>query len=414
MRFGLFYELQLPRPWRPDSELRIVHDTLTQIELADRLGFDYAWAVEHHFLEEYSHCSAPEVLLGAASQRTERIRLGHGIMVLPPGINAPARVAERIGMLDLLCNGRAEFGTGESSTEVELGAFGIEMSAKRAQWRESIDAVTRMFVEEPFAGYDGTYVQMPPRNIVPKPLQKPHPPMWTACSKRESLTHAARHGLGALTFSFVAPDEAEKWIGDYYATIESEECVPAGYSVNPQVAMTLYLMCDEDEATARERGLADHRFFARSLAYYWGLGSHVPGKGDLARDLGLDTPRDQVDKEFPAVLEGAYSGIGTPEQIRRTLREYEAAGVDQILLIAQSGRIKHEHICSSMELFAREVMPEFAERHESAELAKAKRLAPAIEAALARRTAAREVDPEYRVPRTAMPTALPRSAVQKG
>ncbi|MEO3876460.1 LLM class flavin-dependent oxidoreductase [Nonomuraea sp. B12E4] len=412
MRFGLFYELQLPRPWQPDSELRIVHETLEQIELADRLGFDYAWAVEHHFLEEYSHCSAPEILLSAASQRTQRIRLGHGITVLPPGINPTARVAERIGMLDLMSNGRVEFGTGESSTEVELGAFGVDFSTKRAQWREAIDVVTRMFVEEPFAGHEGTYVHMPPRNVVPKPLQKPHPPLWAACSKRESLSHAARHGLGALTFSFVAPEEARKWVGDYYATIESEECVPAGFSVNPQVAMTLYLMCDEDEATARERGLADHRFFARSLAYYWGLGAHVPGKSTLARDLGLDEPKDVVNREFPRVLEGAYSGIGTPEQIKKTLREYEAAGVDQILLVAQSGRIKHEHICASMELFAREVMPEFAERHESKELAKMQRLAPAIEAALARRPPARRMDPEYRVRRTAMPSVSPRSAAK--
>lgn len=412
MRFGLFYELQLPRPWQPDSELRIVHETLEQIELADRLGFDYVWAVEHHFLEEYSHCSAPEVLLGAASQRTQRIRIGHGIMVLPPAINPPGRVAERIGMLDLLSEGRAEFGTGESSTEVELGGFNVDMSTKRAQWREAIDAVTRMFVEEPFAGYEGTYVRMPPRNVVPKPLQKPHPPLWAACSKRENLAHAARHGIGALTFSFVAPEEAKTWVGDYYAMIESEECVPAGFSVNPQVAMTLYLMCDKDEATARERGLADHRFFARSLAYYWGLGAHVPGKAVLARDLGLDQPKEAVDREFPDVLEGAYSGIGTPEQIKKTLREYEAAGVDQILLIGQSGRIKHEHICSSLELFAREVMPEFVERQESAELEKMKRLGPAIDAALARRGAARQVDPEYRIRRTAMPSAPPRSAAK--
>ncbi|MEO3814431.1 LLM class flavin-dependent oxidoreductase [Sphaerisporangium sp. B11E5] len=408
MRFGLFYELQLPRPWRPDSERQIVHETLEQIELADRLGFDYAWAVEHHFLEEYSHCSAPEVLLGAASQRTRRIRLGHGIMVLPPGVNPTARAAERVGMLDLLCDGRAEFGTGESSTAVELDAFGVDMSTKRAQWREAIDAVTRMFVEEPFAGYDGTYVRMPPRNVVPKPLQKPHPPLWTACSKRESLIHAARHGLGALTFSFVSPNEATKWVGDYYSTIESEDCVPAGFAVNPQVAMTLYLMCDSDEATARDRSLADHRFFARSLAYYWGLGSHVPGRTVLSRELGLDQPREVVNREFPEVLEGAYGGVGTPEQIRRTLRQYEDAGVDQILLIAQSGRIKHEHICSSLELFAREVMPEFAERHERAESAKMKRLAPAIDAAMARRAPAEQADSAYRVPRTAMPTLTPR------
>ncbi|GAA2062995.1 LLM class flavin-dependent oxidoreductase [Streptomyces albiaxialis] len=403
MQFGLFYELQLPRPWQEDSEHRLVQEALDQIELADRLGFDYAWAVEHHFLEEYSHCSAPEVLLGAASQRTSRIRLGQGIAVLPPGINPTARVVERMGMLDLLSSGRAEFGTGESSTRVELEAFGVDPATKRDQWREAIDAASRMFVEEPFAGYEGEYVKMPPRNVVPKPLQKPHPPMWMACSRKEGLAHAARNGLGALTLSFVRPEEAQKWVGEYYATIESEECVPAGFSVNPQIAMTTYLMCHEDTNVARERSIPDHQFFARSLAYYWGLGSPAPGRTELAEQLGLNLPRESGEAYPQIDSDGAFSGVGNPEQIKKALREYEAAGVDQILLIAQSGRIPHEHICASLELFATEVMPEFAERHEKAAADKRQRLAPAVDAALARRAPARKVDENYRVPPTIRP-----------
>ena len=112
MKFGVFYEHQLPRPWVEGSEQQLFQDALSQVELADRLGIDYAWEVEHHFLEEYSHSSAPEVFLAAASQRTRRIRLGHGIVLMPPGYNHPARVAERIATLDLVSNGRADFGTG--------------------------------------------------------------------------------------------------------------------------------------------------------------------------------------------------------------------------------------------------------------------------------------------------------------
>src|SRR3974390_145525 len=151
MRFGIFYEHQLPRPWEPDSEHRLLKDALEQIELADRLGFDYVWEVEHHFLEEYSHSSAPEVFLAAASQRTSRIRLGHGIVQLPPGFNHPARVAERIATLDLVSDGRVEFGTGEASSEMELVGFGVERATKRAQWAEALDVVTRPMVEDPFA-----------------------------------------------------------------------------------------------------------------------------------------------------------------------------------------------------------------------------------------------------------------------
>src|SRR5881628_638415 len=133
MRFGIFYEHQLPRPWAPDDEHRLLKDALEQIELADRLGIDYVWEVEHHFLEEYSHSSAPEVFLGAVSQRTRRIRLGHGIVQLPVAFNHPARIAERIATLDLVSNGRVDFGTGEASSDAELGGFLIEREQKRGQ-----------------------------------------------------------------------------------------------------------------------------------------------------------------------------------------------------------------------------------------------------------------------------------------
>src|ERR671914_2964715 len=126
MKFGIFYEHQLPRPWGPDDEHKLLKDALEQVELADRVGIDYVWEVEHHFLEEYSHSSAPEVFLAAASQRTKNIRLGHGIVQTPPPFNHPARVVERVATLDLVSSGRADFGTGESSSEAELGGFGID------------------------------------------------------------------------------------------------------------------------------------------------------------------------------------------------------------------------------------------------------------------------------------------------
>src|SRR5881396_1120565 len=149
MKFGLLYEMETPRPWHALSEYNVYWQALAQIELADRIGIDYVWEVEHHFLEEYSHSSAPEVFLSAASQRTKDIRLGHGIVQLPPNFNHPARVAERVSTLDLVSGGRVEFGTGEGSAQAELGAFGVSREQKHEQWEESLDAVTRMMVEEP-------------------------------------------------------------------------------------------------------------------------------------------------------------------------------------------------------------------------------------------------------------------------
>src|SRR5918996_2939717 len=150
MKFGIFYELQLPRPWQPGGEFQLYQNALDQVELADKLGYDYAWEVEHHFLEEYSHSPAPEVFLAAASQRTQRIRLGHGIVQIPPRVNHPARVAERIATLDLVSDGRVEFGSGESSSANELGGFLVERERKREMWEDAIDAISRMFVEQPF------------------------------------------------------------------------------------------------------------------------------------------------------------------------------------------------------------------------------------------------------------------------
>ena len=219
MKFGVFYEHQLPRPWEEDSEYRILQDALEQVELADRLGFDVVWEVEHHFLEEYSHSSAPEVFLGVCSQRTKDIRLGHGIIQTAPGYNHPARTAERVATLDLLSGGRVEFGSGESGSEAELGGFLVDPATKREAWLEGLQVTLRCMTETPFTGVDGRFVQMPPRNVVPKPMQKPHPPLWVACSRRDTILLAAEKGIGALTFAFIDPEEAEKWVADYEQTL---------------------------------------------------------------------------------------------------------------------------------------------------------------------------------------------------
>jgi len=415
VRFGIFYEHQLPRPWAPDAEYRLLQDALEQVELADRLGFDVVWAVEHHFLEEYSHSSAPEVFLAAASQRTRAIRLGHGIVQLPVGFNHPARVAERIATLDLVSGGRVEFGTGESSSEMELGGFGVERATKRAQWAEALDVVTRLFVEEPFAGVAGEFVTMPPRNLVPKPRQRPHPPLWVACSRRETIHLAATKGMGALTFSFIEADEARAWVADYEATIASEACVPAGFAVNPSLACVLPLLCHQDEATAIERGLDGSHFFGYSLAHYYVFGAHVPGVTDIWQEFGRNRAQMGFDRTVAArtgtplgaqLMErgmGSLRGaVGTPAQVRELVRAYEDAGVDQLIFVSQAGRNRHDHICASLELFAAEVMPEFRERAPALEAAKAERLAPAAAAALARRPA------PHRPPRATAVPATPQ------
>jgi alkanesulfonate monooxygenase SsuD/methylene tetrahydromethanopterin reductase-like flavin-dependent oxidoreductase (luciferase family) len=376
MKFGIFYEHQLPRPWGEGEELKLFQDALDQVELADRIGIDYAWEVEHHFLEEYSHSSAPEVFLAACSQRTQRIRLGHGIVLMPSGYNHPARVAERIATLDLVSKGRVEFGTGESSSLAELGGFHVSVETKREQWREAVEQVANMLAMDPYPGYQGKYFEMPCRNVVPKPVQRPHPPLWVACSNRETIHLAARLGIGALTFAFVDPSEARRWVDDYYTTLKNE-CVPIGHSINPNVAMVTGFSCHEDAEEAKRRGMDGLRFFGYALAHYYIFGEHTPGRTSVWERF--EAARSGLPEE------GANRGIGTPDQLREHLRSFQEAGVDQVCFIQQGGRNRHEHICESLELFAQEVMPEFAEREQERERRKSEELAPYLEQAMARK-----------------------------
>jgi len=381
MRFGIFYEHQLPRPWAEGGELKLFQDALDQVELGDRLGIDYAWEVEHHFLEEYSHSSAPEVFLAAASQRTKRIRLGHGIVLMPPGHNHPARIAERLATLDLVSNGRVEWGTGESASRAELEGFGITPAERREMWRETTEQVANMLAMDPYPGYQGKYFAMPVRNVVPKPVQKPHPPLWVACSNRETIHLAAQLGMGALTFAFIDPAEAAHWIADYYDTFK-RECVPIGHTVNPNVAMVTGFSCHADATEAGRRGTDGFRFFQFALGHHYSFGKHTPGRTDIWKKFVA--VRDQLGLEM---LGGGTGCIGTPAQLTASLRQFETNGVDQTIFIQQGGNNQHEHICESLELFAREVMPEFKERDAARQARKMEELGPYIEAAFARKQA---------------------------
>ncbi len=389
MRFGVFYELQLPRPWAEGDEHRLFKEALEQVVLADRLGIDYAWEVEHHFLEEYSHSSAPEVFLAAAAARTQRIRLGHGIRQVIPRYNHPARTAECLATLDLLSDGRVDFGIGEGATRLELGGFGIPAKTKRAMALEAAEQIANMMVMEPYPGFEGESFSMPCRNVLPKPLQKPHPPMWMACTNRDTIKVAASRGVGALAFSFVDPEEARTWSRIYYDIIKSEECVPLGHAVNANIALVSSFSVHEDRLEAIRRGQEGFDFFGYSLQSLVTRDS-VPGRSQMWKSFEAER-RDRTEQLLRLAGSGDPGrfqhapGIGTPEDLVRHLSALQASGVDQVILMQQAGRNRHEHICESLEIFAKQVLPELARGREEREAAKARELAPFIEAALARK-----------------------------
>ncbi|MGE0483500.1 MAG: LLM class flavin-dependent oxidoreductase [Gammaproteobacteria bacterium] len=349
MKFGIFYEHQLPRPWTELAEYELFQQSLEQIALADQLGFDYAWEVEHHFLEEYSHSTAPEVFLAAASQRTKNIRLGHGIIQLTT--NQPHRVAERVATLDLISGGRVEFGMGEGAGPAELHPFGVRVRDKRDRWEEAVKAIMPMFTETSWE-FHGEYYDFPARNVIPKPYQKPHPPLWVACSNIQTIANAGRWGMGALGFSFVSPEAATAWVNKYYNMLLNEQQRLTEYAVNPNVAIVNGFMCaqTDEEAIAKASGWT---FFIFALSYYGRKGIDAPGTGNLWAEY---QDWRNSDKAKAALTNGL---IGSPETIRKRLRQFQQANVDQVILLNQAGKTSHQDICDSLTLFAHEVMPEF-------------------------------------------------------
>jgi alkanesulfonate monooxygenase SsuD/methylene tetrahydromethanopterin reductase-like flavin-dependent oxidoreductase (luciferase family) len=353
MKFGIFYELQLPRPWGPEDEYNLYQNALTQLELADRLGYDYAWEVEHHFLEEYSHSSAPGVFLGAASQRTKQIRLAHGILHLTT--NHPAKLAAQVSALDLVSNGRVDFGMGESASLTELEPFGVEFAEKRAIFEDAVRALAPMFTSHSHA-YKGDYFDFPARNVLPKPRQKPHPPLWTACSQLQTIAYAGEKGLGALGFQFVSADAAHAWVHAYYNGMTKRLDKLADYPINPNIALVSMFMCARTDEEARRK--ADGAtFFQFCLRYYNTPDRKRPPPGTV--DMWAEYEKWKAANP-EAAASALHSGlIGSPETIAKKLRKFEASHIDQVILLNQAGRNTHEDICESLELFAAEVMPEF-------------------------------------------------------
>ena len=178
MEFGLFLGGFVHRDTRaanPDAEHDRLMSEVALCEIGDRHRWKYAWFTEHHFLQEYSHISANEVLMPWVLARTENIHVGSGIINVTPPVNHPARVAERVAMMDLVSSGRFEFGTGRGSSTTEMGGFGItDPEITREMYDEAIREIVRMWRDEPYS-YDGKFFSMPERHVLPKPYVKPHP-----------------------------------------------------------------------------------------------------------------------------------------------------------------------------------------------------------------------------------------------
>ena len=355
MKFGLMYEIQVPEPHHPGIEQERYKQVLAQVDLADEEGFDYFWTVEHHFLREFSHCSAPEVLYGAISQRTKRIRIGHAVALLPGQYNHPVRVAERAAVLDILSDGRMDLGTGRSTTLIEMDGFEVNPEETRAQWEEAVRMIPRMWTEETFS-HEGQFYTIPPRSVIPKPVQKPHPPMWVACSQPDSFRSAGEMGLGVLCFNLGGYAQMEERVGAYREAVKNAN--PVGQFINDQVAALCMIHVAEDDEEARRVAAPEGEWFvnkAEELYQPW-QGRQVPSSYQFAVSA---VQEERVNKTAADHIESGAFAMGDPDTVIKVLKNYEAAGVDQILCFMQMGNLAHSRIMDSIKLFARHVIPYF-------------------------------------------------------
>jgi alkanesulfonate monooxygenase SsuD/methylene tetrahydromethanopterin reductase-like flavin-dependent oxidoreductase (luciferase family) len=387
MQFGLLYEMQRPFEGTNIDWHTLYKETLEQCELADQMGFDNLWFVEHHFLTGFSGSPCPEVIFGALSQITKRIRLGFGVSILP--YHHPIRVAERVAMVDQLTDGRVEFGTGRSNAYEQMG-LGIDPRDTRAMWEESITMLPQIWQADEFS-WEGRFWKVPPRRVLPKPFQKPHPRMYLACTQTESFKLAAEKGIGVLSSSTYATSVLAEHVKTYRDNITHAK--PVGAFINAFWGNNVHAFCGEDNQEARE-------LCAQSLKAFFGPDKpYIQGRinayeelleawGGVPDHLQADFGRwlrqsDEAHKaqaiqagisldSGPGAARAAFAQLdadtlcdrgviiaGNPESCIKAIRMYEEIGVDQVIMIMQTETVPHERVMRSIEMFGKYVLPTF-------------------------------------------------------
>ena len=386
MKLGLAYEMQ--RPMVDDHA--VIEETIEQCVFADKMGFDYLWFVEHHFLTGFSMSPCPEVIYGALSRLTKNIRLGFGVVILP--YHHPVRVAERVAMVDHLTGGRVDFGTGRSAPYEQTG-MGIDPRDTRDMWAESLEMVPKAW-EDGLFSWEGRFWNVPPRDVRPKPYQKPHPPIWVAALQPSTYRLAAEKGIGVMALSVAAPSTLEAHIKEFKENVRHAK--PVGKTINDQWLSATMAYCDLDNKAARELAAKSLKTFfgpdrpylkdqinvyERLIESWGGVPEHL--QANFARYIKKD---DAVNQDAGVDLSGGSAQIaqavwnqfdadtladrgvtvsGDPESCLKAIRIHEAIGVDQLQFLMATETIGHDKVMSSIELFGKYVIPELKKRENA-------------------------------------------------
>ena len=366
-KFDLLFEVSVPRPWTDGKERDRFHEALEQAVWAEEMGLDTVWIVEHHFLTELAHSSAPDAWLGALAARTNRIRLGFGVTLLPGQVNHPIRVAERAAMVDIMSDGRLEVGTGRSSSPYQLEAFGVDVATSREQWEESVRLLPRLWTEEGMS-YQGEFWKWDDKiTVVPRPVQKPHPPLWVASTQPDTCAMAGQMGLGLLMTGIMPPDRLAQQVASY--KLAASTCTnPVGVEQNNQCAMFTVGFCHDDDERARTLGGQGGLWYIK----------HVT---DIYKNDWRGTPLEKIPDSYKyhalrrgkggnwatmssldpvhvdELIDNGSFCVGNPESMTEKIKGYIEAGADRLVTVMQMADVPHDDQMRSIELFGTKVIP---------------------------------------------------------
>jgi alkanesulfonate monooxygenase SsuD/methylene tetrahydromethanopterin reductase-like flavin-dependent oxidoreductase (luciferase family) len=354
MHCSLFFELQVCSGGA--REARTFHECLEQAQLADAIGYHCIWAVEHHGLAGYSHSSAPEVFLSFVAATTSRVRVGHGCTLLPHRYNHPIRIAERIATLDILSNGRVNWGSAKSGSRIEQDAFEVDRTTLHDQWLEALEIIPKMWSSDQFS-HQGRFFNIPPTQIVPKPLQKPHPPMFAACTRPEQAADVGRLGVGALNVAIYRDELLAQRVREYREAVA--QASPVGRAVNNRFCCNPAAMVLPDDDQACRYGIAGATYFNKAMTHYY-----QPDRPVNGIRTSLAPPADDEVRSFKARRNAGASHlssvIGDPSAARESVSRFVDAGVDELILVMQTGPTPHPVVMQSIRTFGEQVLPHFA------------------------------------------------------
>jgi alkanesulfonate monooxygenase SsuD/methylene tetrahydromethanopterin reductase-like flavin-dependent oxidoreductase (luciferase family) len=376
MKFSMILEAQMTDV---RNEHQVLRDCVEQAVYGEQMGFDRVWSVEHHALVNYAHLSASEIFLSYVAAKTEKIRIGHGVICLPFGFSHPVRVAERTAMLDLLSGGRLDVGGGRGATLTETSLYGVDVDKTYIEMEESFKVISRIWTSKRFSWDSDLIKIIPPEgsdgfSIVPKPVQKPHPPLFMACTHKDTLRLAAEWGVGALVLGYGGPSEMKE-LRDFYLGFISErtgdKLVSPGVTNDWFGALCPTVVLDDREEAIRV-GLRGQKFFAQAISHYYGGGPIPEGVIDDSVENLRGALSDAAD-DFVARLHemeipidpGVTAGYnpdqayGSAEDAIAYVEALQAAGVDEVMCCIQMGTISQEHCMETIRQWGRYVIPHF-------------------------------------------------------